>query len=330
MFVDLGPTWYWPRTQPAMANLVAELGLTAFPQFDDGTTWVLTDPNEKPQKLENQTIHEGALRVDGGMARVTEAIASGLGPGRVALSHVLDGLVDRGSHVQILLRTPDGEVERHARRVVLAMPPRLIEEHILFSPALPDEVQSALLASTTWMARQAKAVVVYGDSRDFRSRVGSGDAFVHHEQAVLSEVFDAGSMDGRVAALGGFLALSPAERARFREGMEMLVTSQFVQLFGLAFEKGTMHYQDWAAEPFTCGSLDRREDAAPAHPQGVNPLLRSELWGGKLWFAGAEFAASQAGFMEGALIDAGRVVEQLVQAGGARQRFGIQQVPVKT
>ncbi len=208
------------------------------------------------------------------------------------------------------------------------MPPRLIEEHILFSPALPDEVQMALLASATWMARQAKAVVVYRNFENFRSRVGSGNALVHHEQAVLSEVFDACSMDEQVAALGGFLALPPAERARFREGMEMLVTSQFVQLFGPAFETGTMHYHDWATEAFTCASLDRRENAVPGHPQAVNPILRNELWGGKLRFAGAEFAARQPGYMEGALIDAGRMAEQLAQARPA-QFFEIQKVQVK-
>src|SRR5208283_6249171 len=107
-------------------------------------------------------------------------------------------------------------------------------------PALPDKVQRALMARPTWMARHAKAVVVYGDTPSFRERVGSGNAFVHHEQAVLSEVFDASGMDGEVAALGGFLALPPPERARFREGMGMLITSQLVQLFGPRFESGIL------------------------------------------------------------------------------------------
>jgi monoamine oxidase len=311
--VDLGPTWYWPQTQPAMLKLVAELGLATFPQRDDGTVWVLTDPNQKPQRLENEKLHAGALRIAGGMTRLTEAIAAKLPPDRVALSNVLTGLQDMGTHVEIVFYTPHGEVTQTARRVVLAMSPRLIEEHIFFSPALPDQVQRALLARPTWMARQAKAVVVYANAVDFRASTGSGNAFVHHEQAVLGEVFDASSMDGNVAALGGFLALPPAERARFREGLEMLVTSQMVQLFGPAFEVGILHYQDWATEPCTCASLDRREDTAAAHPQVGDPQLRSELWDGKLRFAGSEFAAQHAGQLEGALIDAERVAAQLAE-----------------
>lgn len=302
--VDLGPSWFWPQTQPAMAELVSELGLTAVPQYDDGTVWVLTDPNEKPTKLENEMVHAGALRIAGGMGRLVEALASRLRPRRIALSSSLISLRDMDTHVEMLFATRNGEIERTARCVVLAMPPRLIEEHIFFSPALPDKVQRALLARPTWMARNAKAVVVYGDTVAFRERVGSGNAFVHHEQAVLGEVFDAGSMGGDVAALGGFLALPPAERARFREGMEMLVTSQFGQLFGPGFESGILHYQDWANERYTCSTLDRREDSALANAYVRDPDLRTGLWDEKLWFAGTEFAARQAGYLEGALINA--------------------------
>jgi monoamine oxidase len=310
--VDLGPTWFWPQTQPAMVQLVSELGLTAFSQSDDGTAWVLTDPNEKPQKLENQTVHAGALRIAGGMARLTDLLTSKLPLHRVALSHVLTSVEDRGGHVELRFQTPEGELTQTAERVVLAMPPRLIEEHVLFRPSLSDQTQRALLARPTWMARQAKAVTVYADAAGFREKVGSGNAFIHHEHAVLGEVFDASSLAGDVAALGGFLALQPADRARFREGMEMLVNSQFVQLFGPAFEAGTLHYQDWAAEPFTCASLDRREDAS-SQPHVADPSLPSTLWDGKLQFAGSEFAAQQAGYLEGALIDAARVAGQLLE-----------------
>ncbi len=311
--VDLGPTWYWPQTQPLMAKLVSDLGLTAFAQYDDGTVLVLADPNQKPQKLENERLHFGALRIAGGVGRLTDALAKKLRPDRIALSNALISLRDMGTHTVMLFATPAGEIERTARQVVLAMPPRLIEEHIFFNPSLPDQVQRALLAQPTWMARQAKAVVVYSVASGFRARVGSGNAFVHHEQAVLGEVFDASSMDDDVAALGGFLALTLMDRVRFREGLEMLVTSQFVQLFGPGFESGILHYQDWANEPFTCSSLDRREDSAPTYPHVGDPRLRTALWDGKLWFAGTEFAAQQAGYLEGALIDAERIAAQLTE-----------------
>jgi monoamine oxidase len=33
---DLGPSWFWPRTQPRLAALVDELGLSSFAQYSDG------------------------------------------------------------------------------------------------------------------------------------------------------------------------------------------------------------------------------------------------------------------------------------------------------
>jgi len=59
--------------------------------------------------------------------------------------------------------------------------------------------------------------------------------------------------------------------------------------------------------------LDRREDPTAAHPHARDPYLRTELWGGRLRFAGSEFATEQAGYLEGALIDAARVATQLTE-----------------
>ena len=33
---DLGPSWFWPETQPGIAALVAELGLPVFAQASEG------------------------------------------------------------------------------------------------------------------------------------------------------------------------------------------------------------------------------------------------------------------------------------------------------
>lgn len=58
--LDLGPTWFWPQTQPAMTKLVAELRLASFPQYDTGAVLVLTDPEQKPTPLEGESVHAGA------------------------------------------------------------------------------------------------------------------------------------------------------------------------------------------------------------------------------------------------------------------------------
>jgi len=44
--VDLGPTWFWPETEPFMELLVGELGLKTLPQTDDGTLMVLAEADK--------------------------------------------------------------------------------------------------------------------------------------------------------------------------------------------------------------------------------------------------------------------------------------------
>jgi monoamine oxidase len=209
--------------------------------------------------------------------------------------------------------------------VVLALPPRLVREHILFAPALPDSVLQALADSPTWMAAQAKAVTTF-DSTFWRDAGQSGNAFVRHPQAVLAEVFDCcaddleksgqgsaanATADPQAGALGGFIALNAAQRDQFRRSLPLLIDSQLAQLYGVQAQGGQLFLQDWATEPFTCSNSDR---ANPPEPPQADPLLRQPLWGGRVFFGGSETAAHGAGHMEGALESADRLTHALVRA----------------
>jgi monoamine oxidase len=57
------------------------------------------------------------------------------------------------------------------------------------------------------------------------------NAYVTHDQAVFHEIFDACDAAGARAALGGFLALSPALRESFRDGLPMLMGNQIDNLY---------------------------------------------------------------------------------------------------
>ncbi len=222
------------------------------------------------------------------------------------------GLRDRGDDVSITFRSGDHTAEVAARRVVLAVPPRLLVEHVRFEPGLEDATRDAMRATGTWMASRAKVAIGY--ERPFWREAGqSGSAFVTHEQAVVGEIFDACDSTSTKAALGGFLALSPEMRQSFAVGLPMLLGSQMVQVFGPALDQGEQHYQDWAAEPYTCSALDR--DSPPAEHSGFsNPLLRRALWGEKLYLCGSETASHGAGYLEGALDAARRVHRALGRA----------------
>ena len=315
MTVDVGPTWFWPDTQPLVTQLVADLGLVDFLQHDQGPVLHLRDPDKTPERLDSDSVHNGARRLAGGMVTLVDGLANNLPPESVRLGHVLTGLKDRGDHIWLAFRRGDQMVELAARHVVLALPPRLLEEHVHFEPEIDSPMREAMRAAQTWMATQAKIVIGYNQAL-WRDKGLSGNAFVSHEQAVIGEIFDACDPASTGAALGGFLALSPQLRQTFKAGLPILMDNQMAQVFGPALERGDQHYQDWATEPFTCSALDS-ESPGTGHVDFANPFLRRAMWGGKLYLGGSETASHGAGHLEGAIEAAKRIDRDLTRAHAA-------------
>lgn len=309
--IDLGPTWYWPQTQPLITSLIAELGLPSLPQYDDGALLHLVDPDKTPEIIEGKKPHEDARRLDGGMAALIDALAASVPADRIHLGHVLTGVRDRGDHVVLTFAAGDDIVTYETRHVVLALPPRLLAEGVTFEPELDVATSEAIRGAETWMATHAKVVIEY-DRPYWREAGRSGSAYVTHEQAVVGEIFDACDATGTKAALGGFLALTPDLRASFAVGLELLIESQMRQVFGSAIGDGEQYYQDWANEPFTCSAGDK---AAPAGERAdiANPMLRRALWKGRLYLGSSETAARSAGHLEGALEAARRIERELIR-----------------
>lgn len=343
--VDLGATWFWPHTQPAITRLVADLGLASVEQLDDGRVLHLSDPNRAPQTvaLTEQlapaddasalaspgAVHGGARRVAGGIGAVIDALARPLPTARLRQGHRLEALVDHGDFIELRLRCGDASYSVHARRVALALPPRVAEASVQFVPELAPDVRTALRAMPTWMATAAKAGFTY--ARPFWRDAGhTGNAWVTHAQAMLAEVFDAcqpGQGDSNAgAALAGFSALGAAQRESFARGRELLLESQMTMLFGAEAAEATLHpesfWQDWACEPETCSPLDLAEENLPmsGHPPYGDALLTAAHWQGRLFFGGSETARSGGGYLEGALNAAGRLRHQLLADSAAGQR----------
>ena len=58
MALDLGPTWFWPDTQPRMSKLLADLDLKFFAQHDNGSVLHLTDHDKRPATIRVATCME--------------------------------------------------------------------------------------------------------------------------------------------------------------------------------------------------------------------------------------------------------------------------------
>jgi monoamine oxidase len=311
--VDLGASWYWPDTEPRITQLVAELGLATFDQPDEGTILHLADPNRGPEPLAAPGIHGGARRMVGGMGTLVDVLQAQLAPDTLVLGHRLLALKDHGDHIELQLSHSQDGVEHlktmKAKRVVLAMPPRLVAQHVRCQPALSDATLQAMNAVQTWMAREAKAIARF--DKPFWLMAGqSGSGFVSHQQAALREVWDASDPQG--AALAGFCAMPPETRVQFARSLPLLSGSQFAQLFGQeahAQQQGDALVMDWSQDPWTASALDQQD--TETLPPLADPLLRRPQWSGRLFFGGTETARQAPGHMEGALESAARLLDFL-------------------
>ena len=304
---DLGPSWFWPRMQPSMATLVAELGLVTFPQSGDGDIVFQRMSREEPRRYRGMRQEPESVRLVGGMGALVGAIASNLRPECLRLDWRLTHLTLTDDGVEARFVRANGTEETvRARHVVLAMPPRLLAAKVSFSPALDAATASRWHATPTWMAPHAKFFALYG--RPFWRDAGlSGTA--QSMVGPLVEIHDATTAAGE-AALFGFVGIPAVQRqAVDRDAIITASVRQLVTLFGTdaGAPRATL-FKDWAADALTATEEDWRD--------GAHALADDRAWVGGEWrdritLAGSETSPTEPGYLAGAVHAAERAVAEV-------------------
>jgi monoamine oxidase len=267
---DLGPSWIWPQNRRMLA-LLDRLGLAAFAQHASGRL-VFEDAGGAIRRDLDFSTMGGALRVEGGLARITRALAGEVGDS-LRLSCPVGQVTEDASGMTV--STPGGSLR--AARVVLALPPRLMAGLGVPVPDVP-----------TWMAGQAKLVATYPTA--FWREMGlNGDAISH--RGPLSEIHDASPVGGEAGALFGFAQVGAARQPGFQDA----AIAQLVRLFGPgAGAPDDVMVKDWSTDPATATLADRTPPQGHPTYRGLRPTPR-------LIFAGTEASPEDGGFLEGAL-----------------------------
>ena len=310
---DLGPAWIWPAMQPRVARAAAALGLRLYRQADEGG-FVFQDSDGTAQRLPHGFTQEPpSMRIEGGTTALAEGFAARLAPGTIRLGTRVEHLVLAADAVSVAA----GETRLRARRVALALPPRLAAA-IGFEPALPASALRQLEAVPTWMAGHAKALAIY-DTPVWRASGLSGGAF--SRCGPLGEIHDA-SLPGAAseAALFGFFAWPAAMRAARRATLEDAVRAQLAALFGpAAGSPRALLIQDWSADDLTATPADAPPLAG--HPPYA-PLALPAPWHGRVLLSGSESAPEFGGYLEGALAAAEAAAAMNAQHGGGLPAAG--------
>lgn len=301
---DLGPSWFWPQMQPAMAELVEELALPAFPQATEGDVLVERMSREGPQRFQAYPAEARSFRIVGGSGALVQGIADALPATDIRLGVRVTALALTNSGVEVAAEDHGAPITLHARVVVCALPPRLLAHSVQFTPA-PDTVALERWHRTpTWMAPHAKFFAMY--DRAFwqdAGLCGTAQSMV----GPMPEIHDATTATGK-PALFGFVGVSADQRAAMGERtLRDACVAQLVRLFGVeaATPRATL-LKDWAADPFTATPADRMPSG---HPVPDTAPWVSGAWAQHLVFGGSETSRTEPGYLAGAVTAARSAAE---------------------
>jgi len=305
--IDLGPTWFWPHQQK-MIQLINELGIEYFDQYTQGDALYQLRSSLTPSRTQGA----GALlsyRIKGGMAKLITALAQTLLPETVKKNHHVSDIEHINNHWHISARTNGSEQKFQAKRLVLAMPPRLIVNYLTPEKYLSKNIIQSLAKQQTWMSGQAKFVAVY-EKPFWRKQGLAGQAF--SQIGPMVEVHDASASTDQGYGLFGFLGLPSFTRKQMTiEQLKEKCLEQLVSLFGEQARKTDVCYlTDWATDKWVATDKDNTEP--PRHADFPIKQHEQELQRLDLHLVATEVSQTEPGYLEGALAAVDRALLQIV------------------
>lgn len=302
---DLGPSWIWPG-QALVAAMLHDFGIAVFEQFSDGFLVYQDELGQVRRDLDYSSM-AGSLRIEGGIAKLTERLTESLAGDTLLLSHRVDVIRRLEQGYRVDFAGPGGQTQLTATRVVLAIPPRLIASHIEFEPALARAVIDEMSSIPTWMAGHAKLFAIY-DTAFWREQGLSGDGI--SRIGPLMEIHDASPAVPGAGALFGFVGVAAGSPQREPERLKADAIRQLGEMYGPAAAKPTrVILKDWSLEEFTATKADQ---LSAQHSQYGTPPGMAALADSGLLFACSEMAPRFGGFIEGALEASQHCLGQLV------------------
>lgn len=309
--IDLGGAWVWPDFQPNMKKLLKQVDVGTFPQPDDPSSTRVDGGAVEIVNSLSKSLPEDSILVKTPITSLSLVDAATAGTGSCPVS---------GEGEKVVRIETQNNVPLFARRVVLAMPPKIVSQTIKFDPPLSAAKQKAMSASHTWMAGVTKVALVY-DTKFWSSDI-SNMGLPRQLPGPAFQMYDASTMDGSINALTVFALVPPGDPGKDDDKiLGDQVASQVSNVWNMLLGRGDLkesvlnytavHVQHWPKEEYI--SEDPNPTQINPHPHPVGALSTIE-WGGHLFFAGSEADRQSAGVMEGAIGSALRVVKELRSA----------------
>lgn len=297
--LELGATWFSDQ-HPELLQLVGELGLVKFAQYDKGKTLFQTKSFEPAQQFEIPDSTLPSYRLRGGTSAVIQALEARILSGNIQLNATVRQIRQTDKAITAFLK--DGR-RYEADKIFICLPPQVAAEHISFFPALTDTTNQLLQNVQTWMAGAIKFTLEY-ETPFWRTHGFSGMLYSH--AGAITEMYDHTNMEADKFGLTGFL--NSGLQHYDASTRKQYVLGQLTELLGEDAAHPTGYYDKiWNEPTLLAGPQIFRR----AHYNNGHPALQNSYMNGKLFFAGSETASAHPGYMEGAVSAARRAAREL-------------------
>lgn len=299
--IEMGATWLG-RKHTHLVALLRDLGLEIFPQELGGRVIyepISTSPWQLVTLPEND---EPSYRIRGGTSALIDALLDYVDPSNLHLGQEAHSISLSGEG--LLVECTDTTIL--AQKVVSTLPPHLFLRSIGVEPALPMELQQVMAMTHTWMGESIKFGITYPEPF-WRQKGSSGTMFSN--VGPVPEMYDHSSYEDDRYALKGFL--NPAFSILSEEDRKARVLQQLEKYYG----KTVYHFDAyvdkmWSTDKYTYASYEHQ---ILPHQNNGHEIFRRGYLEDRLFIAGSETATYFPGYMDGAVVSAQWVHDQLIR-----------------
>jgi len=297
--LEMGATWLGKK-HTHLINLLEQLDIGIFEQFMGNKAYYEPISTSPPQLVQLPENEDPTYRIEGGSDNLIQTLKQKLNNCSVELGQAVTSIQQNDRAVQI----ETTQSRFNADIVILTLPPKLLHDHISFSPALPSSLTDIAAQTHTWMADSIKIALSYRKPF-WREENTSGT--IMSNAGPITELYDHSNQEGSRFALKGFM--NEAYHSLSKKERRELTLDHLQKFYGNKINKYLSYHETiWREEPYTFANY--QQHIIP-HQHNGEPIFQQWYWDHSLLIAGSETAQAFPGYMDGAVESARTVAKKI-------------------
>ena len=299
--MEMGATWFGEE-HLNLIQLLTELNIGYFEQHTEGISLFETMSFEPPQQYFVPANSQSAYRIKGGTFSIIDALYQRIGKENIILNTEVNGIIEEDNKIKIVDSLGNFYF---SKQVIIALPPKVANDMIKFTPNFPEGINQIMKKTQTWMSGSVKFSVEYKKAF-WKDNGFSGSIF--SQSGLATEIYDHSNYENTKFSLKGFLNGS-AYHYTHAERKEKVI-SQLKHYFGAEVEK----FESYNDKIWDNKYIQPKEDIfLSPHFNNGHAVYEDSYMNGSLFFTGTETSNTFSGYMEGAIISSNSVSKRVAK-----------------